>query len=127
MTLKIVLGQRPGNFTVAVKFKSITGQELQITCTYKYRTVPEFGELVDRHQVASAAASLQALQQTYAASYAGRVEGSARYLADVLEAWDLDVPLNHSNLVELCATLPGAVAAIVKSYAEAIEEGRSGN
>ncbi len=125
--MKIVLGQRPGNFTMPVKFKSIMGQELQITCTYKYRTVPEFGDLVDRHHAAGSAAAMQMQEKTYAVACAERVEANARYLADVLEAWDLDVPLNHANLVELCATLPGALSAIVDRYAEAIKEGRSGN
>lgn len=125
---KIKLGQRPKSFEKVVKFDMLEGGTAAIKCTYKYRTRKEFGEFIDalvtdagaKDEVTGGQFSMAALMEKTAGS-------NAKYMLDVLEAWNLDEDLTLSNAQQLADELPGAAAAIMETYRLAVTEGRLGN
>lgn len=117
----IKLGNRPKTIKHTVKFPMLDGTEGQIACEFKYRTRREFGEFIERMT-----ADIKPVEGT-AAIHAAQVEQSAKYLAEVLEGWDLDTKMNQESLAQLVDELPAASNAILDAYRGAIIEGRLGN
>lgn len=153
---KIKLGARPKNFKRVVSFPLLDGTTGAIECVFTYRTRTEFGRFLDE-KIAAAQAVADAAQSeaqqlaTQAAAEAaeqpapdganvkakaydfqeklqsGTTQTTADYLADILEGWNLDEPLNPANLGQLCDELPAAADAIMSAYRAAVTEGRLGN
>lgn len=141
---KIKLGDRPKSFKKTVEFKLLDGGIGVIECLYKYRTRKEWGAFVDElvasakpapadattaddvaapqllPDSASATLGIEALMQKACAA-------NVRYLLQVLDGWDLDGPLNAENLEFVADMYPGAVSAIMETYAGACRDGRLGN
>lgn len=126
---KIKLGNRPKSFTKTVKFDMLEGGKATIECTFKYRTRTEFGVFVDE-LVAAAGVKAEPVEdgQFSMSDLMTKTAGSnAKYLLQVLEAWNLDEDLTQANAQQLADELPGAAAAIMEAYRMAVTEGRLGN
>jgi hypothetical protein len=126
---KIKLGQTPKNFKKIVKFPLLDGKTGHIEVVYRYRTRKEFGLFIDElmnsagvttEQDPDAPFSMQALMEKTG-------DSNADYLLEVMEAWDLDVPLTKESAQQLSDEIPAAAMAIMETYRMAITEGRLGN
>ena len=132
MSAPIKLGQRPKNFKKLVKVPLLDGTEGQIEVTFKYRTRKEFGAFIDKITSAAREAgkiaeptedkpfSLEELMDKTAGA-------NAEYVMDVVEAWNLDVPLGKAAVEQLADEIPAAVNIIMETYRIAVTEGRVGN
>jgi hypothetical protein len=124
---KITLGKPPKTFApVVVKFPMPAGGEGSVECVFKYRSRKAFGEFLaftfKTEPAADGAAPLD-----LAAVMALAVEKNGAYLADVLEAWNLDEKLTPEAAAQLADEVPAAAAAIMEAYSRAVTEGRLGN
>lgn len=121
---KITLGKPPKTFApVAVTFPMPDGTEGQITCTFKYRTRKDFGAFLER-TAADAGVSQEAGVSDITALIVAK---NGAYIADVLDAWDLDEKLTPASAAQLADELPAAAQAVMDAYARAVTAGRLGN
>jgi hypothetical protein len=128
---KITLGSRPKNFRHAIKVPMLEGGEGRIEASFIYRTRTEFGAFVDK-MVAAAGVPLEApgseeLQFSLQRFLDQTRDKNADYILQIMDGWDLDVPFNRDNVIQLCDELPGAAAALIDAYRQALTEGRLGN
>jgi hypothetical protein len=125
---KVKLGNRPKAFTKNVKFDMLEGGKATIECTFKYRTRSEFGTFIDE-LVSDAGVKPDADETKFSmADLMEKTAGSnAKYLLQVLDAWNLDEDLTLANAQQLADELPAAAAAIMETYRLAVTEGRLGN
>ncbi len=125
---KIKLGNRPKSFTKNVKFDMLEGGKASVECTFKYRTRTEFGEFIDA-LVADAGVKTEVTEDKFSMTdLMSQTAGSnAKYLLQVLDAWNLDEDLTLANAQQLADELPAAAAAIMETYRLAVTEGRLGN
>lgn len=122
------LGQKPEGIPEVVKFKGLDGAEYMIPVTFKYRTLTEFGELLDEvfsqslPAVAGADGKLssKSVQQS-------QVQVNGQYLHAILKDWGLDVPLTLQACIQLADEEPAGSKALMSKYRELITEGRAGN
>lgn len=137
---KIVLGKRPETFKRTVAVPMLDGTKGTIECTFRYRTRKEFGALVDGiradteklgAQATSEAAPVEEGAPSKAWSMRDHFEKlvgtNADYILQILDGWNLDVPLSAESLQQLSDELPAASEAIIEAYRVAIIEGRLGN
>lgn len=137
---KIVLGKRPETFKKTVTIPMLDGTKGTIECTFRYRTRKEFGALVDGIRAEAEKLGAQATAEAApteegapAKAWSMRdhfeklVGTNADYMLQILDGWNLDVPLNAESLQQLSDELPAASEAIVEAYRAAITEGRLGN
>ncbi len=123
---KITLGKPPKTFApVAVRFPMPAGGEGVIECVFKYRSRKQFGEFLT--ETFGAASAPGAEPATLAAIMAAAVEKNGEYLAEVLDGWNLDEPLNAASAAQLADEVPAAATAIMEAYGRAVSEGRLGN
>ena len=128
MATKIKLGARPKSFTRVVKFPLLEGGEGSIECTFKYRTRSEFGVFIDALVESAGAKPKDDGEKFSMEELMERTAGqNAKYILDVLEAWNLDEDLNQANVQQLADELPGAAAAIMEEYRTSCVEGRAKN
>lgn len=124
----IRLGQRPDGIADVVKFKLLDGSDAMLPVTFKYRTLTEFGALLDEvfGQPLESSTDLQGklsskgLQQQ-------RVQFNGQYLFAIFQNWGLDVPLTLPACIQLADELPGVAQAAMGLYRQLITEGRLGN
>lgn len=123
----VKLGERPKSFKHTVIVPMLDGSEGAIPVVFKYRTVTEFGEMVDEvfkdageKPPKNGEFSMKSLMEKTR-------DKNADYLSCVLEGWGLDAPFGKASLVQLCDELPGAAAAVMDAYRAACREGRLGN
>jgi len=137
---KIVLGKRPETFKRTVAVPMLDGTKGTIECTFRYRTRKEFGALVDGIRAEAEKLGAQATAEAAPAEegapakewslrdhFDKLVGTNAEYMLQILDGWNLDVPLNAESLQQLSDELPAASEAIVDAYRVAITEGRLGN
>lgn len=144
---KIVLGARPKQFKRLVKVPMLDGTEGLIEATYKYRTLTEFGVLMDELTAAAKAkfeaekAAQEAAQKkaeaagetcvapefTFEDNRRKQAQAHADYLVHVLDGWNLDEPFSEKALLQLCDEVPAAAVELSAAYKDAITEGRLGN
>lgn len=122
---KIKLGARPKNFKHVVTFPMLDGTTGTLEVTYKYRTVSEFGEFIDKMMVDLG--GKEGESATAGAVLERMVKVNAEYLLQVIEGWNLDEELNRDTAHQLADELPAAAAAIMGNYRNAIMEARAGN
>ena len=128
MATKIKLGARPKSFTRVVKFPLLEGGEGSIECTFKYRTRSEFGVFIDALVESAGAKPKDDGEKFSMEELMERTAGqNAKYILDVLEAWNLDEDLNQANVQQLADEYPAAASGIMEAYRTACVEGRSGN
>lgn len=141
--VKVTLGKRPKNFPHTVKFPMLEGGEGAIKASYIYRTRKQFGELIDARvkaakDAAATAADPSADQPSITApqlaadfsmaTFLGDDTAKrASYIMDIMDGWNLDVPFNLDNVLQLCDELPAASTALINDYAAAAREGHLGN
>lgn len=123
----VILGQKPDGIPDVVKFKGLDGAEYMIPVTFKYRTLTEFGALVDEaygkpivKNFADGSISHKSLRQAEANT-------TGQYLFGAIKDWGLDVPFTLQACIQLADEMPGAAEALRVRYRELITEGRAGN
>lgn len=122
------LGQKPSGIPDVVKYTGLDGAEYMIPVTFKYRTLTEFGALLDEvfsqtlppATGADGKLSSKSVQQ-------GQVHVNGQYMHLILLDWGLDVPLTLQACIQLADEDPAAVRALMNKYRELITVGRSGN
>lgn len=121
------LGQKPDGIPDVVKFTGLDGAEYMIPVTFKYRTLTEFGALVDEaygkpiiKNFADGKISHKSLRQAEA-------NNTGQYLFGAVKDWALDVPFTLQACIQLADEMPGAAEALRVRYRELITEGRAGN
>ena len=127
---KVVLGQRPKNFTAPARFQFLDGSDGIINVTYTYRTRSEFGAFLDEIYAENGVAKpIEGADDAHlmALAYAAGNEKIAGQILRAAEGWDLDVPFSESSVQQLVDELPAAAAAIMTCYEVAIRDGRRGN
>lgn len=120
---KIKLGNRPNNFKHVVTFPMLDGTTGTIEVLYKYRTVSEFGQFIDKMSSEMGSEEVKGA----GAVISRMVKVNAEYLLQVIEGWNLDEELNEETAHQLANELPAAAAAIMNTYRQAIVEQRLGN
>lgn len=122
---KVILGNCPKNFApIPVAFQMPDGEEGVITCTFRYRTRSEWGAFIDSLGAESAA---RAHESDWGGLMKALGEESAAALAQVLDGWDLEFPLDEKSLFALSDELPRGAAAVMAAYAAACRDGALGN
>jgi hypothetical protein len=126
---KIKLGQRPQNFKKVIKFPMLDGTTGSIQVTYKYRTRREFGQFIDQMMDDAGVVRNNDHDAEFSmAELMTKTSGStADYLLEVIEEWNLDVPLSKESAQQLADEYPAASMGIMETYRLAITEGRLGN
>ena len=132
---KVTLGKRPKNFPLTVKFTMLDGEPGAIAVSYRYRTKTEYGQFIDAIQAAEDAAKKAAGVAPDPAPESFSLErvlekavgSNGAYLTEILDGWDLDIPLDKESAQQLADELPAAATAIMEGYRAAILEGRLGN
>ncbi|RMX06712.1 hypothetical protein D8I35_09430 [Corticibacter populi] len=122
------LGQRPANINDVVRFVDVDGAELLLPATFRYRTLTEFGGLLD--EVFGAVLETPVDEQGRMSSkiqQRQRVQLNGQYLFAILADWGLDVPLTIAACIQLADELPAAAQALMDRYRQLITEGRLGN
>lgn len=120
---KIKLGNRPKNFKHVVSFPMLDGTTGTIEVLYKYRTVSEFAQFIDKMSSEMGSEEVKGA----GAVISRMVKVNAGYLLQVIEGWNLDEELNEETAHQLANELPAAAAAIMNTYRQAIVEQRLGN
>lgn len=122
------LGDIPKDIQDVVKFIGIDGKPYILPLTYRYRTVTDFGSLLDEtyKEHASPDADRNAIISSRLINQ-GRVQCNAQYLHAIIADWGLDIPLSLSACIQLADTYPGAARAVMSRYHQIITEGRLGN
>lgn len=126
---KIILGQRPTEFSRTVKFPMLEGTDGEIRCRFKYRTKQEYAAMVDRlaEQSKITPDPATGLLPDYAEIMRRAVQGNGEYLKELLLGWDLEGEVNSENLNELADAYPAAASAIMEAYRVGCVEGKLGN
>lgn len=145
---KVTLGKRPGSIKASVIGPMADGSTAVLSVSYKYRTRTEYGELLEKHQRETRTRSEDRLRSYLAAVDAAKKAGAdipspmddgvsrstkeqvaadARFLLDIADGWDLDIPYDLDGLIQLCDECPGVATAMIEKYRIAVNEGRLGN
>lgn len=137
MSATIKLGSRPKNFKRIITVPLLDGTKGMMEVTFKYRTRKEFGAFIDgitaaaREAAKTEGAAEDVLSEDKPFSLAELMEKTADknadYVMDVIEAWNLDVPLSKAAVEQLADETPAAVNTIMETYRVAVTEGRLGN
>lgn len=123
---KITLGATPKNFKKTVKVTLLDGTQGTIDCTFIYRTVTQYGELIDKlNEGGSAKTPEEAV--SLADLFSRNKEKNGDYICQILEDWGMEAAFTPSNAQQLCDEYPGVAAALFEAYRNAIVEGRLGN
>ena len=121
-----IFGERPETITGQVTFVSVTGQEVDLECSFVYRTRAEFAELWDEcvdmkiGDFADGEFSQAKLAERVSSLHAER---ALKYL----KAWPLDLEINRQVLMDLFDQEPAAPAAFFNAYQIVCTLGRQGN
>lgn len=123
----ISLGKAPKNFKKIVHVPMHDGTKGAIDCLFKYRTATEYGDLVDSLNQTPVVAVSMDDEGLLGPQLRVKNRRNAEFLLQILDGWNLDVPLSLDAGVQLCDELPGAAEAIFEDYRRATLEGRLGN
>lgn len=152
---KVILGRTPKSFPKDLSFPMLDGTVGSIKAEYKYRTRTQFAEFMDEMidvVKAEAEAEMKAIKEAAKAaeataaaagpdaevppldfgvpekvSTAKAMARQADFIMDSLNGWNLDVPFDRAAVLQLADEVPQAVSALIKTYREAMTEGRLGN
>ena len=121
-----IFGKRPKTITAPVKFTSVTGAEVDIECTFKYRTRKEFSQLWD--EIAEPVVG-DSTDPDF--SFAGLADKGLKVNAErtlkYVTGWPLELELNAENIIQLFDEEPDAPGAFWDAYRQALTKGRQGN
>ena len=122
-----IFGERPDTITGPVAFVSVAGQEVDMECTFVYRTRAEFAQFWDE----VTQTKVEEFGEGEAFTQKKLTDRLHNLLADralmYLKAWPLEIELSHENLVALFDQEPSAPAAFFNAYQLACQYGRQGN
>jgi hypothetical protein len=125
---KLVLGKTPATFKpFNVKFVLPDGQDDQLLVTFKYKTRSQFAQFLNSLFVEAGEVKPEAEKIDFEALFAKGGEKTVSHLSQIIEAWDLDEPINGKTLAALHDQAPAAAAAMTQAYSAACTEGRLGN
>lgn len=151
---KIILGRTPKSFKKEVTCAMLDGTVGSVKADYKYRTRTQFAEFMDEMTdvvKAEAEAEMQAIKAAAKAAEAAAAiagpddipkldfgmsekEGAAKimgrqadFLMSAMNGWDLDIPFDRVALLQMADEVPQMVSGLIKSYRDAMTEGRLGN
>lgn len=123
-----IFGDRPETVEFPVKFKSITGADVDIICKFQYRTRKEFAELWDEFSAPAENRAMPSAQDfSFARLAADGLETHAARTLKFLKSWPLELTLDARGLVQMFDEEPAAAGAFWDAYRTAITEGRQGN
>lgn len=122
-----IFGARPASITAPVTFKSVTGAEVDIECTFKYRTRKEFSVLWDEISDVQMPELAEGEKFSFARLANQGLEVNADRTLKYLAGWPLELPISKANLMQLFDEEPAAPAAIWEAYRRACTEGVLGN
>lgn len=138
---KIVLGKRPESFKRTITFPMLEGGEGCMSVDFVYRTRKEHAAFVDDikagveakgdaeaeryKKLVEAGENVPAIKQADLVKY--QIEANIDTIMGAVKGWNLDIPFDREAVEQLVDELPGAVAAILNDYRDAITEGRLGN
>ena len=122
-----IFGKRPETVTAPVKFTSVTGAEVDIECTFKYRTRKEFAQLWDEISSPSGAVNPEKEDFSYERMVSSGMDGDAKNTLKYLASWPLDLELNSENLVRLFDEESAVARHFWEAYRNATLHGRLGN
>ncbi|WP_159917873.1 phage tail assembly chaperone [Pantoea sp. 18069] len=123
-----IFGARPETIDFPVKFKSITGADVDINCQFQYRTRKEFAALWDEFAAPAASTATPGVDDfSFSRLAADGLETHAARTLKFLKGWPLDLPLDAGGLVQMFDEEPAAAGAFWNAYRAAITEGRLGN
>ncbi len=138
---KVKLGARPKNFKREIKVPMLDGSIGSLELVFKYRTRKEFGLFADETQASIKASLDKEIEAVKNAAEAGgelpdfkqsdsiarQDEFNVDYIMASVEGWNLDIPFDREAVEQMAVELPAAITEIIKTYRDAILEGRLGN
>jgi hypothetical protein len=143
---KIKLGAAPKKFSKDLSFPMLDGTVGTMQVIYKYRSRSDFAAFVDaivanikadgeaqiaasKEKIAAGADAESVLTYGLSETEMAQKKGAkqADFIMGIVEGWNLDVPFDRAAVEQLVDELPLAAETIVRSYREAITEGRLGN
>lgn len=124
---KLKIAENP-TFTAEVEIPRVGGDPIKVPFTFRYRNRAELAELFDRWRVENKTV-YEAVGEgsTLADVTAAEVQQQASQLAEIVEAWGFDDPLNEDSLRALVLTSIGAGTAVLDAYSAAYRDARRGN
>jgi hypothetical protein len=152
---KVILGRTPKSVPKELSFPMLDGTVGSIKADFKYRTRTQFAEFMDEMTdvlKAEAEAEMKAIKDAAKAAEAAAtaagpgaeappldfgvpekvrtaqiMERQADFIMSSLNGWNLDVDFDRAAVLQLADEVPQAVSALIKTYREAMTEGRLGN
>lgn len=122
-----IFGARPKQLTGDVRFHSVTGVDVDIACTFKYRDRKEFGAFWDAMADAKLPELAEGEKYTFERIASQGIEVQADRTMEYLEGWPLDLEFSRDSVLRMFLEEPAAPAAFWEAYRAACTEGRLGN
>ncbi|MDV7209903.1 phage tail assembly chaperone [Azotobacter beijerinckii] len=124
---KLKIAENP-TFTAEVEIPRVGGDPIKVPFTFRYRDRAALAELFDRWQ-AENKARYEAVGDgsTLTDITAAEVKQQVAQLAEIVEAWGFDDPLNEDSLRALVLTSIGAGTAVLDAYGAAYRDAHRGN
>ena len=122
-----IFGERPETVTGDVKFKSVTGVDVDIKCQFKYRDRVEFAAFWDTISDAKMPDLAEGEQFTFERLAVAGIETNATRTLEFLVGWPLDLDCDRDNVLRMFREEPAAPGAFWDAYRKACTEGVLGN
>lgn len=122
-----IFGARPETLSAPVKFKSVTGVDVDIVCQFKYRDRVEFAAFWDEVSDIKLPELNDGEKVSFERIADQGLDSNATRTLKFLTDWPLDIPVSKANLIRMFREEPAAPAAFWDAYRSACTEGRLGN
>jgi len=124
---KLRIAENP-TFTTDVEIPRAGGSTIKVSFTFRYRNRAELAELFDRWRGENKALyEVVGEGSTLVDVTAAEVKQQVSQLAEIVEAWGFDDPLNQDSIRALVLTNIGAGTAVLDAYNAAYRDARRGN
>lgn len=127
---KLVLGNAPKNFNKSITIELLDGSTADIEMKFKYRTRKEYAALLDaimQKEAPKKGKKAEVVEESISEVFARLGDGTADFILDIADGWDLDDAFNKESVIDLIDKFPAATNAISEAYRIACLEGRLGN
>lgn len=122
-----IFGARPETLSASVKFKSVTGVDVDILCQFKYRDRVEFAAFWDEISDTKLPDLKDGEKFSFERLAGQGLESTATRTLQFLQSWPLELAVNQDNLIRMFREEPAAAGAFWDAYRGACAEGRLGN
>lgn len=122
-----IFGARPETLSASVKFKSVTGADVDILCQFKYRDRVEFAAFWDEMADIKTPELKEGEKFSFERLADQGIDNNAERTLQYLTGWPLELAVNKENLIRLFREEPAAAGAFWDAYRGACTEGRLGN